>query len=147
MRKVYLILLFLLVACSYSYSQEIGVRVGNVSAGSVAIDGIFSVSKFSRVHADISFGDGGVGIDALWDFLYKPLNGENFNWYLGAGPYIQIDDPFWLGVAAEAGLEYRFSGAPIALGIDWRPALSIVEETKFHFEGFGVNVRYVFGKK
>jgi hypothetical protein len=146
MKKVFLFISVIFVTSVLSYSQELGVRVGNVSAGSVAIDGMFGVSKFSRVHADVSFGSG-VGIDALWDFLYKPLKGEAFNWYIGAGPYTQIDDPFWLGAAAEAGLEYRFSGAPLALGIDWRPRLSLIESTEFHFEGFGVNLRYIFGKK
>lgn len=125
-------------------AQELGVRFGDVSAGAVAIDGIFSTGEFSRVHADVSFGDG-VGIDLIWDFLYRPLSGEAFNWYVGVGPYIWIDDPFWLGAVGEIGLEYRFNGIPIALGADWRPALSIVEETKFHGKGFGVNIRYIFG--
>jgi hypothetical protein len=83
----------------------------------------------------------------LWDFIYKPLGEEAFNWYAGVGPYMQIDDPFWFGVAGEVGLEYRFEGAPLALGFDWRPKLSIVESTDLHFEGFGFNIRYVFGKK
>ena len=30
-----------------------------------------------------SFGSG-VGIDVLWDFLYRPLGDEAFNWYVGA---------------------------------------------------------------
>ena len=59
---------------------------------------------------------------------------------------MQIDDPFWFGVAGEIGLEYRFKGAPVAIGVDWRPKLSIVESTDLHFEGFGFNLRYVFGK-
>jgi len=129
-----------------SSAQEIGVRFGDVSAGAVAIDGIFELGQFSRIHADISFGNGGIGIDALWDFLYRPLSGEAFNWYLGVGPYMEINDPFWLGVAFEGGLEYHFETIPIALGVDYRPSLSIVEETKFHWEGFGINVRYVFGQ-
>jgi len=136
----------ILVSYSYVNAQELGVRLGNVSAGNVAIDAVFSVSQFSRIHADVSFGNG-VGVDALWDFLYRPIKGEAFNWYAGVGPYMQIDDPFWLGVAAEAGLEYRFSSVPLALGIDWRPRLSIIESTDFHVEGFGFNIRYIFGKK
>lgn len=145
MKKALFFLLLFIGISTYSFSQELGVRVGNTTAGNVAIDGVFSLSKFSRIHADLSFGNG-VGIDALWDFLYKPLGDEAFNWYLGAGPYMQIDDPFWLGAAFEAGLEYRFTNAPITLSIDWRPRLSIIEETDFHWDGFGANVRYVFGK-
>jgi hypothetical protein len=146
MKKILLVLAVILASYNFVNAQELGVRFGNVSAGNVAIDGIFSVSKYSRVHADVSFGSG-VGVDALWDFLYKPLKGQAFNWYRGAGAYTQIDDPFWLGVTAEAGLEYRFSGVPIVIGADWRPRLSIIESTDFHMEGFGLNVRYVFGGK
>ena len=135
------------VIASYSFSnaQELGIRFGDVSGGKVAIDGIFGTGQFSRIHADVSFGDG-VGIDVLWDFLYRPLGGEAFNWYAGVGPYIQIADPFWFGVAGEIGLEYLFATVPIALGIDWRPSLSIIESTEFHVGGFGLNVRYVFSR-
>jgi hypothetical protein len=146
MKKFLLVIVMIFSASIFAYSQEVGVRFGNVAAGHVAIDGVFGVSDFSRIHADVSFGDG-VGIDVLWDFLYKPVKGEALYWYVGAGPYVQIADPFWLGVAAEIGLEYHFSGAPISLGIDWRPQVSIIENTDFHPDGFGVNVRYVFGKK
>jgi hypothetical protein len=143
MKKFILILAVMLTYFGYSYSQEIGLRFGNISGGSVAIDGVFSTSKFSRIHADLSFGDG-VGIDVLWDFLYMPVGREALNWYVGAGPYMKIADPFWLGVAGEIGLEYRFKSMPIALGFDWRPQVSIIESTDLHLEVFGINLRYVF---
>lgn len=145
MKRVFLFVFIAFSCYGYSTAQEVGVRFGNISAGNVAIDGVFATSKFTRIHADVSLGDG-VGIDVLWDFLYRPIGGEAFNWYLGAGPYIQIADPFWLGVAAEAGLEYRFKTVPLAIGADWRPGLSIIETTDFHADVFGLNVRWVFGK-
>ncbi|MDX8338453.1 hypothetical protein SLH46_04625 [Draconibacterium sp. IB214405] len=138
-------------------AQEIGVRFGDVSAGSVAIDGIFSTGEFNRLHADLSFGDG-VAADLLWDFFYRPLADEAFNWYMGVGPYLAILDEkkyyedgskdsetnFNLGAAFEIGLEYRFVDIPLALGIDYRPSLEVIDETNFHWGGFGLNVRYVF---
>ncbi|MCY1721763.1 hypothetical protein OU798_15520 [Prolixibacteraceae bacterium Z1-6] len=145
MKKVFMVMAVVFASVSFSNAQELGVRFGDVSGGNVAIDGIFSTGDFSRIHADVSFGDG-VGIDVLWDFLYRPLGDEAFNWYVGVGPYIQIDDPFWLGVAGEIGLEYRFNGIPVALGIDYRPSISIIEETEFHGNGFGFNIRYRFGE-
>jgi hypothetical protein len=128
-----------------SNAQEVGVRFGGTNgAGGAAIDAVFSAGEFSRIHADLGFYRGGVGIDALWDFIYKPLSGEAFNWYLGAGPSTYIGDDFWLGLSAEIGLEYRFSGVPIAIGADWRPTLWVVEETEFGADSFGLNVRFVF---
>jgi len=130
-----------------SNAQEVGIRFGGTSGfGGVAVDGVFAAGQFSRIHADVGIYQGGLGIDALWDFIYKPINGEAFNWYLGVGPYMRIDDPFWLGVLFESGLEYRFETVPIALGMDYRPSVSIVERTKFHWGGFGLNIRYVFGQ-
>jgi hypothetical protein len=144
MKRAVLIIAVMISTCTLAYSQELGLRFGYAGAPNVAVDGVFSVSKFSRIHADIAFGNGAVDLDVLWDFLYKPLGDEAFNWYLGVGPYIRIDDPFHLGVAGEAGLEYRFKGAPLALGLDWRPRVSIIENTDFYADGFGLNLRYVF---
>lgn len=127
-------------------AQEVGIRFGGTNgAGGAAIDGVFSVGQFSRIHADLGFYKGGVGIDALWDFLVKPLGSEAFNWYLGVGPSTYIGSDFWLGVSGEIGLEYRFETVPIAIGLDWRPTIWILTETKFGADSFGLNVRYVFG--
>lgn len=127
-------------------AQELGVRFGDSPAGSYAIDGIFSLGEFSRIHADVGFGNNGVGIDALWDFIYKPIGGEAFNWYVGAGATLVFGDTFQFGVPGEIGIEYHFNGAPIAIGADWRPVFIIVENTDFYTGGFGFNVRFVFGQ-
>lgn len=145
MKKLLLIVAVVIASYSFGNAQEIGIRFGDVSGGNVAIDGIFGTGQFSRIHADISFGNG-VGVDALWDFLYRPIGGEAFNWYVGVGPYALFgNDIFDFGVAGEIGLEYQFSTVPIALGIDWRPMFEIVDNTDLHAGGFGFNIRYVFG--
>lgn len=145
MKKLLLgLALFMSVALT---AQEVGIRFGNTAAAgqrnNVAIDGIFSVGEFSRIHADVSFGDG-VGIDALWDFVYKPLGEENFHWYAGVGPSVFIGNNFSLGATGEIGLEYLFRGAPIAIGVDYRPTFWIIQNTSFEWGGFGLNVRYRF---
>lgn len=129
------------------YSQEIGARFGGAlgNNNSVAVDGVFALGKFSRVHADASFGNG-VGVEALWDFIYRPLSDSPINYYIGFGPSLYLGNPFLLGAAGEAGIEYRFSNAPIALGLDYRPTFVIVQNSDF-YGGFGFNVRYVFHKK
>ena len=143
MKKLF-VLFCLYGSLQFVSAQEIGARFGSSSGGDFAIDGVFGLGQFSRIHADVSFGDGGVGLDALWDFIYRPLGGEAFNWYVGAGPSMDIDNPFWLGASGEIGLEYRFKEVPIALGVDWRPTLWLVDKTKFSGDGFGINIRYCF---
>ncbi|MCF6352259.1 MAG: outer membrane insertion C- signal [Cyclobacteriaceae bacterium] len=130
-----------------SYAQEIGARFGSVVGGNVAVDAVFSVGEFSRIHADVSFGNG-LGVEALWDFFYRPVDigGETFNWYAGAGPSLLFNDPFFFGISGEIGLEYHFDGIPIALGVDWRPTFWLVETTSFKADGFGFNARFVINQ-
>jgi hypothetical protein len=144
MKKLVVLLSFLTIGYTAS-AQELGIRFGDVLGNTVAVDGLFQIGEFSRVHADLSFGDG-VGIEALYDFLYKPLGTDGFSWYVGAGPSMLIDDPFYLGFSGELGLDYHFSAVPISLSLDWRPTFWLIEKTSFRAEGFGLNVRYVFGR-
>ncbi|MEN8202367.1 MAG: outer membrane insertion C- signal [Bacteroidota bacterium] len=144
MKRLLFVIALALGTLSLSYAQEVGIRFGYSAASSAAVDVVFGTGDFSRIHADLSFGGNGVGIEALWDFLYRPLGGEAFNWYAGVGPYTYIGDPFHLGVLGEIGLEYRFASVPIVLGGDWRPFFRIIEDTHFGANGFGINVRWVF---
>ena len=150
-RIIRLLAVFAIVlSCSIlTNAQELGVRFGGMSGhGGAAVDGVFTVGQFSRVHANLGFFNSGFAIEGLWDFLYRPLDGEAFNWYLGFGPSLAVwDDNFYLGVSGEIGLEYRFASVPIALGVDWRPTFWIIEDTDFNVEGFGLNIRYIFGNK
>ena len=145
--QLFVILVLVAGSVLTSNAQELGIRFGGTNShGGAAVDAVFGAGEFSRIHADFGIYEGGVGIDALWDFIYKPLDDEAFNWYLGAGPSTYIGDDFWLGVSGEVGIEYHFSGAPIAMGVDWRPTFWIIDETSFGAGSFGFNVRYVFGK-
>lgn len=146
MKKFFSILAFLAI-CSASQAQEVGIRFGDVIHNNVAVDALFSAGKFSRIHADVSFGNNGMGLEALWDFIYRPLGGEAFYWYAGVGAStLLFDDPFLLGASGELGLSYTFNKVPISLSADWRPTFYIIENTDFHAGGFGVNARFVFGK-
>jgi hypothetical protein len=134
------------LAFSTLNAQEVGIRFGGVNGGGgAAIDAVFG-SGPGRIHADLGFFDNAVGVDVLWDLVYKPLDSEALNWYLGVGPSVVLGDPTWLGAAGELGLEYRFQSVPVVLGVDWRPTLWIVEETRFGANSFGVNARWNFGK-
>ena len=146
MKKLFLIAAFILTTYCFADAQEIGVRFGGTNgAGGVALDGVFGTGA-GRIHGDLGFYKGGIGVDALWDFIYKPLGGEAFNWYLGAGGSTFIGDDFWLGVSGEVGLEYRFNSVPVSVGLDWRPTLWIVKETTFGADSFGLCARFRFGK-
>ncbi len=149
MKKTLLIVAIAAAGSLGLQAQELGIRFGSFTGnGGVALDGIFSTGEFSRIHGDVSFGRG-IGVDLLWDFIYRPLGDEAFNWYLGAGPFLYIpfdaDYNFGLGAIGELGLSYTFNSVPISLSLDWRPYFRLLETTDVSFGGFGFNVRYVFG--
>ena len=144
--KLFAVLAIVVSTALSSNAQEVGVRFGGTNgAGGVAIDGMFGLGEFSRIHADVGFYHGGMGLDALWDFLHKPLGGESFNWYLGFGASTYIGDDFQIGASGEIGIDYYFKTVPISIGADWRPTLWITD-TRFGADSFGLNVRFVFGK-
>ncbi|WP_057936850.1 hypothetical protein [Algoriphagus resistens] len=145
LKILFLVGFFACVAAMESNAQEVGIRFGNFSGNNVAIDGVFGLGQFSRIHADVSFGGNGVGLDALWNPIYRPVSTSDFNYYLGFGPSFYFGDPFAFGVAGEIGIEYAFEGVPIVIGADWRPNLRIVEDTDFLADQFGLNIRWRFG--
>ncbi|GAB3226890.1 outer membrane insertion C- signal [Algoriphagus aestuariicola] len=143
--KVFSFVLFLgLFAALESQAQEVGIRFGNVNGNNVAVDGVFALGDFSRIHADVSFGNDGVGIDALWNPIYDDISTSDFKWYAGFGPSLFLANDFKFGVAGEIGAEYPFSEVPLTIGLDWRPYFIIVEETSFDAGGFGLNIRWRF---
>ena len=142
MKKVLIIAALAFLSLQFGRAQEVGVRFGNVVGNYAALDVVWAFHA-GRIHADFSFGNG-VGVEALYDFFYGPLGDEYLYYYVGVGAYAWIGDPFGLGISAEAGLEYRFQSLPIALGIDWRPAFQIIDNTNFHADRFGLNLRFVF---
>lgn len=140
-----LLVLASFVFCSYSaFSQEVGVRWGEVLGNDIALDMMLRSGDGHRLHADLSFGND-FGLELLWDVLFRPLGNSSLYWYVGVGPSMLFSDNFLFGISGEAGLEYRFAKLPIAVGADWRPTYFFGENSDFESGGFGVNARFVFG--
>lgn len=139
--RVILIFAALFFGAITTQAQELGLRFGHLNGNNVALDGIFSTGEFSRVHGNLSFGQNGLGLDALWNPIYDDIPDTDFKWYAGFGPSVYLSDNFRLGAAGEVGVEYAFSEIPISLGLDFRPYLFLVEVTEFR-AGFGFNARW-----
>jgi hypothetical protein len=142
--KKLLVLASFVLCSNFVFSQEIGVRWGEVLGNDVALDLMLRSGDGHRLHADLSFGND-FGLELLWDVLYRPLGNSALYWYIGVGPSMLFSDNFLFGISGEVGLEYRFKKLPIAVGADWRPTFFIDDETDFESGGFGVNARFVFG--
>ena len=139
--RVILIFAALFFGAITTQAQELGLRFGHINGNDVALDAIFSTGEFSRVHGNLSFGQNGLGLDALWNPIYDDIPDTDFKWYAGFGPSVYLSDNFRLGAAGEVGVEYAFSEVPITLGLDFRPYLFLVEVTEFR-AGVGFNARW-----
>ncbi len=141
-KKLFFILFITSFYCVVN-AQEIGLRFGEMAGNNFAIDGTLDF-KTSRLHTDISFGEG-VGVDIIYDFIYNPImQSSNIYYYVGIGVISLIYSDFELGATGEAGMEMRFKSIPFVLGLDYRPSIIVVGNTDFHWNGFGLNMRYVF---
>lgn len=127
-----------------SNAQEFGVRFGGINgSGGIGVDAAFGLGQYSRIHSDLGIYKNGLGLNALWDFVNRPLSDEALNWYLGIGPSMYIGNNSWLGISGEIGLEYRFLSVPIAFGIDWRPTYWLANNKRFGADSFGINIRFI----
>lgn len=142
MKKIALVLLFM-AGCAGLEAQEVGLRFGDMDGNNIAIDAVIPIEQ-RRIHTSVSFGDN-VGLDVLYDFVVAPVfKNTGFNYYAGIGLTSLFASEFKLGVMGELGFEYRFRSVPLVAGLDYRPAVIVVEKMDFVYANFGFNFRYRF---
>ena len=74
--KILFVVTLVILTTKIGTAQEIGIRGGDLSGGNIALDAAILTGDFSRIHADISFGED-IGIDVIWNFIYRPLVDES----------------------------------------------------------------------
>lgn len=138
------LLLFLLLGIAWTgQGQEAGLRFGEMDGNNIGVDLIIPI-RDHRLHGTVTFGDN-VGMDILYDFAVHPVFGSSgFGYYVGLGGSFLFAGNTRFGVTGELGFEYRFQTAPIALGLDYRPSIIILDKMDFVYANLGLNVRYVF---
>lgn len=84
-----------------------------------------------------------------WNF---PIN-DSFRFYAGPGVhfgYTKVEKETFtnFGFTGAIGIEYVFSGAPIAISLDWRPYLTwtpkVDNKAVFAYKGIQIGVKYCF---
>ena len=124
-------------------AQVIGVRFGDMYGNNIAMDATVPI-KNKRIHATVSFGDN-IGLDAIYDFAVESIfRSPDLRYYAGIGLTTLFSSEFKLGVMGELGIEYGFPRTPVTIGLDYRPAIMIIEKMDFIYGNFGLNVRYRF---
>lgn len=148
MKKTLLAILVIiaLIFSTESFAQnkmqgmELGVRLGGYGGGGAAVDATFPLGN-NRIHADLGFYSGGVGLAAFYDWSFPIADG--FSFYPGVGAEVVIGDNSILGIGGELGFEYAFQ-IPLTIGLDWRPTIRLIDSSGFGYDSFGLNIRYRF---
>ena len=146
MKKIVCLLAFAIasfsVVSAQDYNWGVGVRIGGGTGGASvkykfntanAIEGIMS-----------AYWTNGFVVTALYE-RYVPVLGRGFHFYYGAGAHIgSWKKNFAFGVDGIIGLEYKFKDVPLALSLDYKPALNLFEKTKFQWADIALGIRVTF---
>jgi hypothetical protein len=99
--------------------------------------------------------DADIRLTGLYE-KYHRLGLKGLKFYYGAGAHIGFWSEFWkamypnrpggaaIGPDGIIGLDFKITGAPINISIDWQPSLNITGYKKFEVIRGGVGLRYTF---
>ena len=150
-------MLFLLKdASAQDYKTALGVRLSSSAAN---VNNSISIKHFlnqkTAIEGLFSFGDP-LAFGVLLE-KHKSLQTAGLQWFYGAGGYlsfIKTYNPNKLrnetnanfGAQGVIGLDYKFTGIPLNLSLDWKPELNLVSDINFEPAAIGLTARFTFGK-
>jgi hypothetical protein len=158
MRKLFLVSFVLLgsivsngqskSANSSSYGTALGVKF---YPGGITLKHFFSGNNAGELIG--YFWNRGVRLTGLYE-IHGNFNGApGLRWYIGPGAHIGFYDYYnhnnhidgtYFGVDGVLGLDYKFSGAPINLSVDWQPSFEFGDYMGFVGNWGGIAIRYTF---
>jgi hypothetical protein len=100
-----------------------------------------------------SFWDYGFRVTGLYEFHYDIRDVQGLKWYIGPGVHVgfynNLDNhggATSFGIDGVLGLDYKFTGAPINMSLDWQPSFEFGNNFNNGFAGNwgGLGIRYTF---
>ena len=169
MKKIKLLIAFALITTTISaqdYNTGLGFRLGGSNSGLTVKHFTGSTSALEGI---LGFARHSISITGLYEKHQAFPNAEGLKWFYGLGGHIGFfnsgysygyyryykykgnkviiyDDDYYrsttyVGVDFIIGLEYKFSGAPISIGLDVKPQIDIVPGFYGYFDG-ALSVRF-----
>ncbi len=101
------------------------------------------------------FWNNGFRFTGLYEFNFDIPGAPGLKFYIGPGAHIGVanhhpgdvpgDNYTDVGIDGVLGLDYKFTGAPIDISIDWQPSFSFLNTGDIFYGGWGgLGVRYTF---
>ena len=132
-------------ANSSTYTTALGVKVWD--GGGISLKHFFNPNNAGELIA--YFYRNGVRFTGLYE-IHGPINGaQGLRWYIGPGAHIgfynsKYGDGAFVGIDGVLGLDYKFSGAPINISLDWQPSFEFGDGRGFYGGWGGLGIRYTF---
>jgi len=89
--------------------------------------------------------------------IHRDIEGvAGLKWYVGPGAHVGVWNQSWqnkypdrnpavaIGIDGVLGLDYKISGAPINVSLDWQPSFTFVGYNYFEGGWGGLAIRYTF---
>ncbi|MBC7948782.1 MAG: hypothetical protein H7Y42_12915 [Chitinophagaceae bacterium] len=155
MRKAFFIAVIFLItttvqaqsksANSSTYKTALGVKVWD--GGGISLKHFFNQRQAGELIA--YFWSHGIRFTGLYE-IHGDINGATgLKWYIGPGAHIGVyndkyGDGGYIGIDGVIGLDYKFSGAPINISLDWQPSFEFGDGRGFTGSWGGLGIRYTF---
>jgi hypothetical protein len=158
MRKAFVLFAVITLATGKLWAQAEGSSY-ETAVGVKFYPGALSIKHFTNdqtaLEGLLSFWNYGFRMTGLYEIHGNINDAPGLKWYVGPGAHIGFWNNTWhqdypgrdhgvqIGVDGVLGLDYKFTGAPIALSLDIQPAFNIVGYTYFEVWG-GLGIKYTF---
>ena len=132
-------------ANSSSYTTALGVKVWD--GGGITLKHFFNDRNAGELIG--YFWRNGVRFTGLYEIHGDFADARGLKWYIGPGAHIgfyntKYGDGSFAGIDGVLGLDYKFSGAPINMSIDWQPSFEFGDGRGFYGGWGGLGIRYTF---
>jgi len=132
------------------FKSALGVVFDGNDGSNVGIQFKTALQGPQALQLQAAFGDNLVTVGADWQYE-RPINGaEGLHWYAGVGAQVGIitldgytGDKTFVGLRPQIGLEYKIPTIPLALHLDYKPYLGLINSSGFHGDGFTFGIKYV----
>ncbi|MFI3261972.1 MAG: hypothetical protein R3Y26_03580 [Rikenellaceae bacterium] len=138
-----------LVMCSLKVqAQDYNYALGLSLGGNFGVNAKVKMSNTSAIEGGFDFtkSHNATNFYAVWQYHLELVSG--LYGYAGGGANIgfascdSCNSSFNLGIDPNLGIEYKFAGAPIALGLDYRPSINIIGTSLY--SNASLKIRYTF---
>jgi hypothetical protein len=130
---------------SSSYRTALGVKVWD--GGGISLKHF--VYEDNALEGVLYFWNRGWRITGLYEIHGHFSDATGLQWYIGPGAHIgfyntKFGNGSFVGLDGVLGLDYKFSGAPINMSLDWQPSFEFGDNRGFVGSWGGLGIRYTF---